>query len=121
MRTIDADAIKEELTEWLASPNRDNDARDVVLHLIAVIDQAPTIETPCESCEAKAIEYSLGFQDGFLTGKDSGKKMGTWSRKIFPEEKWTRERFYCSVCNGWNTYGKSKFCPNCGAKMGGST
>lgn len=33
--------------------------------------------------------------------------------------RWDRVRFYCSACNGWNTYGKSKHCPNCGAKMEG--
>ena len=44
MRTIDADELKEEMRSWLALPNRDKDSRDVVLHLIAVIDNAPTVE-----------------------------------------------------------------------------
>ena len=46
----------------------------------------------------------------------------------FPEGKWTenydknrewwcRRRFYCSNCGDWQTYGKPKYCPNCGAKM----
>ena len=44
MRPVDADALTEELKRWLALPNRDNVARDVVLHLIAVINNAPTVE-----------------------------------------------------------------------------
>lgn len=37
--------------------------------------------------------------------------------------KWTAksnvddERFYCSKCGDWNSYGKTNYCPNCGAKM----
>lgn len=37
--------------------------------------------------------------------------------------KWTAksnvddERFYCSKCGDWNTYGMTNYCPNCGAKM----
>ena len=27
------------------------------------------------------------------------------------------ERFYCSKCGDWNTYGMTNYCPNCGAKM----
>lgn len=121
MRSIDADVLKKWIDESICQyGNRySNDMLNMFGLFAEVIDKAPTIENPCESCEDKAVEYSLGFQDGFLTGRDSVKKTGTWSRKIFPEEKWTRERFYCSVCNGWNTYGKSKFCPNCGAEMKG--
>ena len=26
-------------------------------------------------------------------------------------------RFYCSECGKWQTYGKTDFCPKCGAKM----
>lgn len=37
--------------------------------------------------------------------------------------KWTaksnvnNERFYCSKCGDWNSYGETNYCPNCGAKM----
>lgn len=55
VRLIDANALKEEMKDWLALPNRDNDARDVVLHLIAVIDNAPT---------ATIDNYAFGYQDG---------------------------------------------------------
>lgn len=28
-----------------------------------------------------------------------------------------RKRWRCTKCNDWQTYGKPKFCPNCGAEM----
>ena len=28
-----------------------------------------------------------------------------------------KRRWRCSVCGDWQTYGKPKFCPECGAKM----
>lgn len=48
------------------------------------------------------------------------RKIGKWEEKIVQDENpWFRRRFYCSVCGDWNTYGKSDFCPNCGAEMKG--
>ena len=45
---------------------------------------------------------------------------GEWIEKIIKGDSvWTQHRYYCSVCGGWNTYGKSDYCPNCGAKMRG--
>lgn len=46
-------------------------------------------------------------------------KIGHWTKDISddPNRTWDRIRFYCSVCNDWNTYGEPKYCPNCGAKM----
>ena len=48
---------------------------------------------------------------------------GEWEEKIIEGDSvWTRHRYYCSVCGGWNTYGKSDYCPDCGARMkGGDT
>ena len=40
-----------------------------------------------------------------------------WIVDIDDSRRWDRVRFYCSACNGWNTYGKSKYCPNCGRRM----
>lgn len=33
------------------------------------------------------------------------------------EKSHCSERFYCSKCGDWNSYGKANYCPNCGAKM----
>ena len=44
-------------------------------------------------------------------------KTGTWEENIDDSRKGDRVRFYCSECGGWQTYGKTAFCPDCGAKM----
>lgn len=31
--------------------------------------------------------------------------------------RWDYIRFYCGRCGNWQTYGKTRFCPNCGADM----
>lgn len=33
------------------------------------------------------------------------------------EKSHCSERFYCSKCGDWNSYGKANYCMNCGAKM----
>ena len=38
-------------------------------------------------------------------------------RTVEGSEPWFRRRFYCSACGDWQTYGKTRFCPNCGAQM----
>ena len=40
-----------------------------------------------------------------------------WIVDTDDSRRWDRVRFYCSACNGWNTYGKSKYCPDCGRRM----
>ena len=43
---------------------------------------------------------------------------GEWKEERFDAELPSlRRMFYCSACQDWNTYGKSKFCQNCGADM----
>ena len=32
-----------------------------------------------------------------------------------------KRRWVCSACGDFQTYGKPKFCPNCGAEMGGGS
>ena len=44
-------------------------------------------------------------------------KTGTWQENIDYSRNWDRVRFYCSECGNWQTYGKTDFCPNCGADM----
>ena len=33
------------------------------------------------------------------------------------EKSHCSERYYCSKCGDWNSYGKTNYCMNCGAKM----
>lgn len=43
---------------------------------------------------------------------------GEWEERIVEDaELWFRRRFYCSNCGGWNTYGMTRYCPDCGAQM----
>ena len=48
---------------------------------------------------------------------ESEQEPAEWIVNTDESRRWDRVRFYCSACNGWNTYGKSKYCPNCGRRM----
>lgn len=53
-------------------------------------------------------------------------RVGTWTEKYVDDRTtelnpFMRRRFYCSACGEWNTHGKSRYCPKCGAKMDGGT
>ena len=46
-------------------------------------------------------------------------RMGEWEERYIEDENpMFRRRFYCSRCGEWTTHGKTRYCPNCGAKMG---
>lgn len=61
------------------------------------------------------VETILQQLDAFPTAPE---KTGTWSF-VYDEtaDAFMRDRYVCSCCGGWNTYGQSKYCPECGAKM----
>ena len=46
-------------------------------------------------------------------------KYGYWTVEVDEEitTPWLKNRYVCSQCGNWQTYGKTPFCPNCGAKM----
>lgn len=45
-------------------------------------------------------------------------KTGKWEKRYLEDEDpFFRTRYYCSCCGSWNTYGMSKYCPRCGARM----
>lgn len=45
-------------------------------------------------------------------------KHGEWTEAYdVDEDPHFRRKFYCSLCHKWNTYGRSDYCPNCGANM----
>ena len=46
-------------------------------------------------------------------------KFGYWTVKVDEEttNPLLKHRFYCSECGNWQSYGRTLFCPNCGAKM----
>ena len=43
---------------------------------------------------------------------------GNWEERYIEDAPMLmRQRYYCSECGEWNTYGKTNFCPHCGADM----
>lgn len=47
-------------------------------------------------------------------------RCGQWEERIIDDESpLFQRRFYCSCCGRWTTYGKTEYCPHCGAKMDG--
>lgn len=63
---------------------------DEMLAVQKTIDEQPTIDPPQGEWEERFVEYA---------------------------SPWFRRRFYCSNCGNWNTYGMTRYCPDCGAKM----
>lgn len=45
-------------------------------------------------------------------------RTGHWIIDIDNTRTWDRKRYICSECGDWQTYGETKFCPNCGMPMG---
>lgn len=90
----------------------DLDAKEPYLldgrYSVGIPDNASTVHYPnCDICEDKAKQYSLGFQDGYLTGKE--RPQGEWTNKHF-------EHADCSLCGRTNDY-HGDFCKYCGADM----
>lgn len=47
---------------------------------------------------------------------------GEWVKNEKESEKHIESIYYCSICQNWEAWGeteKTKYCPNCGAKMDG--
>lgn len=88
MRPIDADA----LMEWAINIGCDGRRGISLDDLTDEIEDAPTVTTepPQGEWEERFVEYA---------------------------SPWFRRRFYCSNCGNWNTYGMTRFCPDCGAQM----
>lgn len=69
------------------------------------------------------VTVEMGKTDKNYIVTNVKKTKGKWVKKYFPDEPALfRERWYCSECGDWQTYGKTNFCMNCGADMrGGET
>lgn len=75
---------------------------------------------------ADAIRVASGYCHPSNVAKELAKlpsvtpqepKTGHWREDIDNNRRWDRVRFYCSECGDWQIYGKTHYCPNCGAKM----
>ena len=63
IRLIDANALKEEMNK--KALDLANGGMIFIDNINKVIDNAPTVDVPT----ADAVQYTLGYQDGFLEGK----------------------------------------------------
>lgn len=113
MRLIDADALKEALakniTVWTFNVSYDG-------ILAEIIDNAPTaVDLP---------ELKEAYQDGYKDGQND-RPQGEWEYNQYDGNP-NIGNWHCSECRKivsgkYNQYPNYNFCPNCGAKMGGST
>ena len=73
----------------------------------------------CTECEHYDQEkhYCPRFCSVIRDAVKESEEPAEWIVNTDESRRWDRVRFYCSACNGWNTYGKSKYCPNCGRRM----
>lgn len=45
-------------------------------------------------------------------------RYGSWLEFLDPDEPlFFKRKFVCTACGDYNTYGRSRYCPMCGAKM----
>lgn len=92
-RLIDADALLKELRKSCEYHAENSREFSLLQRNIIIVQEQPTID-------AASI------------------RRGTWSEEYDPnDDVFFRRKFRCSACNGWNTYGFTKYCPDCGAKM----
>ena len=102
----------EELVKALRSASTVSTAWEKLMH-----DAAAAIE------ELQAIAHShcvaaSSYWEELEELKAQLPKRGEWIDRYDEEDKpFFKRKYVCSACSHWNTYGKSKYCPNCGAKM----
>lgn len=83
----------------------------------AMLKRIPSADRP--SIEAKAEEILSQIYDA-VNGINAlvDRPSGAWKEVVVDDDfPFTRRRFYCSACGGWQTYGRTDYCPNCGARM----
>lgn len=95
MRLIDADALKDLLKEYCVDGDSIVQTWYCTMGIDDCIDNAPTVDIV---------------------------RHGYWTERYMEDDecRFTRRRWYCSECGKWQTYGKSDYCLNCGAKMDGA-
>ena len=83
----------------------------------------------CEGCDISFFDKDEGWMCQYAAKDDDAAaaiealqaqlpKRGEWIDRYDEDDKpFFKRKYVCSACGHWNTYGKSKYCPNCGAKM----
>lgn len=69
------------------------------------------------SIKPSMVVFELEKEALYMAIKALEQEPAEWIVDTDDSRRWDRARYYCSACNDWNTYGKSKYCPNCGRRM----
>lgn len=99
----------------------------------AVIDNLELVDWYHVNRDGKLVSGAASDLDAFVRYDDAEKAIkaaspadvvpvvhGRWEVKYVEDaEPFQRRRFYCSACGDWTTYGETRCCPNCGARMDG--
>lgn len=125
MRLIDADALEAKLEEQrkLYIEMDMKGAEHLLVHdVLHHVWEAPTIDAV-----PATIEGTLGYlhkvgwmqeHDRILTEDAEPARNGRWEDEFKEDaEAFVKHRYVCTACSNWQTYGKTAYCPNCGAKM----
>ena len=91
----------------------------------AYVPEPPTVAFLCkdkgtEYCHhTKHIEQARNFEKvGPNQWMEKEPKRGTWTEEFDESANpFFQRRWRCSACNDYNCYGRSDFCPCCGADM----
>lgn len=83
-------------------------------------DAINTIRNTFTGMTADTLELRI---NGIPSADVAPVRHGTWKDEFKEDaEAFVKHRYVCTVCGEWQTYGKTQYCSNCGAKMdeGGS-
>lgn len=81
--------------------------------------EACTLASNKSECVFKRLESCMDLNA--ILNVPATEKTGHWTEKYNEtDEPLFRRRWYCSECGEWQTYGRPKYCPMCGARMKGA-
>ena len=136
MRLIDADALKESLTEtlhrcdeWIENA-KDGETRTIAesnytafLESILRVKDAPTIDAvPATIDGALGYLHKVGWiqeHDRIMTEDVAPVRHGRWEQApiFYGEDGSPCIADVCTECGAYGDYADFKYCPNCGARM----
>lgn len=122
-RLIDAEELKATLKQWFPPFTLEGlEAKTLFKQIIHDIDNAPAVE-PSQNAEHDALQYSKGYQAGFLEAKKlHGETEGEWITVKYAREdlndpqKSKLDFVKCPFCETIHQ-GRHHFCSYCGARM----
>lgn len=110
-------AMATNLTVALAD-QKNSVVKDAIKRRIEAIDIAETAIEASPDTTEHMNAFEQAYKNGYEAGLKASKATGEWTEEHDESaDIFFQHRFVCSACGDWNTYGKSKFCPECGAKM----